>query len=58
MPEQPLIYRNKYRERITMNSKLIQMDSLDMLDGETSYLTKNASKETFTSLLPCHPTIR
>ena len=32
MPELPLIYRNKYRERITMNSKLIQLDSLDMLE--------------------------
>jgi len=38
MPEQPLIYRNKYRERITMNSKLIQMDSLDMLDGDAKYI--------------------
>ena len=34
MPELPLIYRNKYRERITMNSRLIQMDSLDMLESE------------------------
>ena len=38
MPEQPLIYRNKYRERINMNSKLIQMDSLDMLDGDAKYI--------------------
>ena len=38
MPELPLIYRNKYRERITMNSKLIQMDSLDMLDGDAKYI--------------------
>ena len=38
MPELPLIYRNKYRERITMNSKLIQMDSLNMLEGDAKYI--------------------
>jgi arylsulfatase A-like enzyme len=38
MPELPLIYRNKYRERITMNSKLIQMDSLNMLEGGAKYI--------------------
>ena len=38
MPEFPLIYRNKYRERITMNSKLIQMDSLNMLEGDAAYI--------------------
>ena len=38
MPELPLIYRNKYRERITMNSKLIQLDSLDMLEGDAKYI--------------------
>ena len=38
MPELPLIYRNKYRERITMNSKLIQMDSLNMLEGDAAYI--------------------
>ena len=38
MPELPLIYRNKYRERISMNSKLIQMDSLNMLDGDAKYI--------------------
>ena len=38
MPELPLIYRNKYRERITMNSKVIQMDSLDMLEGDAKYI--------------------
>ena len=38
MPELPLIYRNKYRERITMNSKLIQMDSLNMLEGDSKYI--------------------
>ena len=38
MPELPLIYRNKYRERITMNYKLIQLDSLDMLEGDAKYI--------------------
>ncbi len=38
MTELPLIYRNKYRERIAMNSKLIQMDSLDMLEGDAKYI--------------------
>ena len=38
MPELPLIYRNKYRERIPMNSKLIQMDSQGELDGDASYI--------------------
>ena len=38
MPEKPLIYRNKYRERITMNSKLIELDSLDRLKGNAKYI--------------------
>ena len=38
MPELPLIYRNKYRERIPMNSKLIQMDSQGELQGDASYI--------------------
>jgi len=38
LPELPLIYRNKYRERITMNSKLIQMDSFNMLQGDAAYI--------------------
>ena len=38
LPELPLIYRNKYRERITMNSKLIQMDSFNMLEGDAAYI--------------------
>ena len=38
MPELPLIYRNKYRERIPMNSKLIQMDSQGELNGDASYI--------------------
>lgn len=38
MPELPLIYRNNYRERITMNSKLIEMDSKGKLDGDAAYI--------------------
>ena len=38
MPEKPLIYRNKYRERINMNSKLIELDSLDRLKGDAQYI--------------------
>ena len=52
MPELPLIYRNKYRERITMNSKLIQMDSLDMLEGDAKYIfMKTKPFEEFYDLL-------
>lgn len=52
MPEQPLIYRNKYRERITMNSKLIQMDSLDMLYGDAKYIfMKTKPSEEFYDLM-------
>ena len=45
MPELPLIYRNKYRERITMNSKLIQMDSLNMLEGDAAYIFMKTKPE-------------
>ena len=38
MPELPLIYRNNYRERIPMNSKLIEMDSKGKLDGDAAYI--------------------
>ena len=38
MPELPLIYRNNYRERIIMNSKLIEMDSKGKLDGDAAYI--------------------
>ena len=38
MPELPLIYRNKYRERIPMNSKLIDMDSKGKLQGDAAYV--------------------
>mgnify|MGYP001485988945 FL=1 len=52
MPEKPLIYRNKYREQITMNSKLIQMDSLNMLEGDAKYIfMKTKPNEEFYDLL-------
>ena len=52
MPSLPLIYRNKYRERITMNSKLIQMDSLDMLYGDAKYIfMKTKPSEEFYDLV-------
>ena len=38
MPELPLIYRNKYREQISMNKHLIELDSLDMLKGDAAYI--------------------
>ena len=38
MPELPLIYRNNYRERIPMNSKLIEMDSKGKLEGDAAYI--------------------
>lgn len=38
MPELPLIYRNKYREQISMNKHLIELDSLEMLKGDAAYI--------------------
>ena len=37
-PELPLIYRNKYREQIPMNAKLIEMDRNNELTGDASYI--------------------
>ncbi len=52
MPEKPLIYRNKYREQITMNSKLIQMDSLNILQGDARYIfMKTKPNEEFYDLV-------
>ena len=52
MPEKPLIYRNKYREQINMNSKLIQMDSLNKLEGDAKYIfMKTKPNEEFYDLL-------
>ena len=38
MPELPLIYRNKYREKIPMNKELINLDKQDKLNGDESYI--------------------
>ena len=38
MPELPLIYRNKYREQIPMNKHLIELDSLNRLEGNAAYI--------------------
>lgn len=38
IPEIPLIYRNKYREQIPMNKYLIELDSLNALNGDDAYI--------------------
>jgi len=38
MPELPLIYRNKYREQIPMNAKLIALNQEKKLKGDASYI--------------------
>tara|TARA_B100001063_G_scaffold247164_1_gene290741 strand:- start:5909 stop:6634 length:726 start_codon:yes stop_codon:yes gene_type:complete len=38
MPELPLIYRNKYREQITMNKLLIDLNQNGDLQGDASYI--------------------
>ncbi len=38
MPELPFIYRNKYREQIPMNKHLIELDSLNRLEGNAAYI--------------------
>ena len=38
MPHLPLVYRNQYREQITMNAKLIELDRQKMLTGDASYI--------------------
>ena len=38
MPELPLIYRNKYREQVSMNKKIIQMSNDDELIGDPKYI--------------------
>ena len=38
MPELPLIYRNKYREQITMNAKLIELNRTKKLEGDAAYI--------------------
>tara|TARA_B100000809_G_C15125614_1_gene526105 strand:+ start:1042 stop:2646 length:1605 start_codon:yes stop_codon:yes gene_type:complete len=38
LPQLPLVYRNAYRERITMNAKLIEMNRNKELEGDASYI--------------------
>lgn len=38
MPQLPLIYRNKYREQIPMNAKLIELNRTKKLEGDTAYI--------------------
>ena len=38
MPELPLIYRNKYREQVSMNKKIIQMSNDNELIGDSNYI--------------------
>lgn len=51
MPELPLIYRNKYREQIPMNAKLIALNQEKKLRGNASYIFMNTKpKEEFYDL--------
>ena len=51
MPELPLIYRNKYREQIPMNAKLIALNQEKKLKGNASYIFMNTKpKEEFYDL--------
>ncbi|MDC1180493.1 sulfatase [Flavobacteriaceae bacterium] len=45
MPELPLIYRNKYREQISMNKKIIQMDRDDELIGDSKYIFMKSKQD-------------
>ena len=38
MPERPLIYRNRYREQITMNKHLIELVLAGELEGDAAYI--------------------
>jgi N-sulfoglucosamine sulfohydrolase len=38
LPQLPLIYRNKYREQITMNAKLIELNRQKKLKGDAAYM--------------------
>ena len=45
MPELPLIYRNKYREQVSMNKKIIQMDRDDELIGDSKYIFMKSKQD-------------
>tara|TARA_B110001450_G_scaffold70892_1_gene67183 strand:- start:1331 stop:2986 length:1656 start_codon:yes stop_codon:yes gene_type:complete len=38
LPQLPLIYRNRYREQITMNAKLIELNRQKKLKGDAAYM--------------------
>jgi len=38
LPQLPSIYRNKYREQISMNAKLIELDRQNKLTGDAAYM--------------------
>jgi arylsulfatase A-like enzyme len=44
MPELPLIYRNKYREQVSMNKKIIQMNNNNELSGDSKYIFMDTKK--------------
>ena len=45
MPELPLIYRNKYREQVSMNKKIIQMSNDNELIGDSKYIFMKTKQE-------------
>ena len=45
MPELPLIYRNKYREQIPMNAKLIALNQEKKLKGNAAYIFMNTKPQ-------------
>ncbi|MDB9713024.1 hypothetical protein OAA78_05035, partial [Flavobacteriaceae bacterium] len=44
IPELPLIYRNKYREQISMNKKIIKMSNDNELTGDANYIFMKTKK--------------
>ena len=44
MPELPLIFKNKYREQIPMNKKLIEMSNENLLSGDSNYIFMKTKK--------------
>ena len=45
MPDLPLIYRNKYREQIPMNAKLIELNHQKKLTGDAAYIFMNTKPQ-------------
>ena len=45
MPELPLIYKNKYREQVSMNKKIIQMSNDNELIGDSKYIFMKTKQE-------------